>query len=720
MKLNNKKLTAKIIPATKLPRDIAQVFSYAVPSKFEKKIKIGMLVEVFFRNRKIIGVVYNLEKKIIKKTDYKLKNIENLFDDSVSLSKEQIKLAEYISDYYYTPLSLVIKTIIPTITKNKPRKKIELNRVTLRQAQDDKNVMVSLSNHNILRQTQNDISKKIKLKNKTLFIHNLQAERHSLYNEIIKKNIKGKAQALILLPEYFDVYNFAGFYKNKFGEDEVAILTSELTKNQYFSEWQKIKDGSAKIIIGTRQTIFAPFRNLKLIIADDEHSSSYKQWDMNPRYHGIKVAEKLAETWKAKIILSSPAPSVGSYYRVKNKLYGCHCEKLFVCSQTKSDEAILELNSSRVVTGLLRHSTTLSLRSIPRNDRNNNIKLIDINIERQKGNYSVLSEDLQNSLLKNIYKRKQAIIFIPRLGNNTITQCRDCHWIAQCKNCETTLISYGNYLYCQKCQEKIGLIKECPKCQGQNISSFGYGSEKIEREIEKLFANKNIKITRLDSGTASNKSKQLKIYKDFINKKIDILIGTQMVLKNWNLENLALTAILFPEIIFNQPEFNSREKSFQFLMSLYNKASANHQIIIQTHKPDNDLFKHVLRQAQDDIEKFYTDEIENRKAISENKIGYPPFAQLIKLIYKDFNSQNCQTEAERMFRALDSKIKNDQKLKNKFEIIKPFPASSYKEFNKYRWHIIIKSICKDIELRDSLLNLVKKNWIIDIDPDVVL
>ena len=695
--ISNKKLIAKIIPATKLPKDIVQVFSYVVPSKFEKKIKTGMLVEIFFRNRKIIGVVYNLEKKIIKKTDYKLKNIENLFDDSVSLSKEQIKLAEYISDYYYTPLSLVIKTIIPTITKNKPRKKIELNRVTLRQAQDD------------ILHVQNDISKKIKLKNKAFFIHNLQAERHSLYNEIIKKNIKGKAQALILLPEYFDVYNFAGFYKNKFGEDKVAILTSELTKNQYFSEWQKIKDGSAKIIIGTRQAIFAPFRNLKLIIADDEHSSSYKQWDMNPRYHGIKVAEKLAEIWKAKIILSSPAPSVGSYYEMKNSLCFKLSKNLFpvISNEAKCSEKSTNLAIS-------------TLSDFSPTARNDNLKIVDINTERQKGNYSVLSEDLQNSLLKNIYKRKQAIIFIPRLGNNTITQCRDCHWIAQCKDCETTLISYGNYLYCQKCQEKIGLIKECPKCQGQNISSFGYGSEKIEREIEKLFANKNIKITRLDSGTASNKSRQLKIYKDFINKKIDILIGTQMVLKNWNLENLALTAILFPEIIFNQPEFNSREKSFQFLMSLRNKASANHQIIIQTHKPDNDLFKCVLRQAQDDIEEFYTDEIENRKAISENKIGYPPFAQLIKLIYKDFNFKNCQAETERMFRALDNKIKNDKKLKNKFEIIRPFSASSYKEFNKYRWHIIVKSVCKDIESRNSLLNLVKKNWIIDVDPDNVL
>jgi primosomal protein N' (replication factor Y) len=672
MKNTGKILIAKIIPATKLPINVMQVFSYAVPNKFEKKIKLGMLVEILFRNRKIVGVVYDLKKEIIKKTDYKLSNIENLLDDSISLSKEQIKLAEYISDYYYTPLSLVIKIIIPTITKNKPRKKVEFNN----------NYKIP----EIKKAEMNKLLKEIKKKKKNLLIHNLQAERHYFYSNILRqaqdsaKNIKTKTQALILFPEYFDVYNFAGFYKDKFGEDKVAILTSELTKNQYFSEWQKIKNGSAEIIIGTRQAVFAPFKNLKLIIADDEHNSSYKQWDMNPRYHGIRAAEKLAESWKAKIVLSSPAPSVENYY------------------EYRSEQACL--------------STTIATITMP--------KIINTNTERQKGNYSVLSEDLQDDLLKDIYKRKQAIIFIPRLGNNTITQCRDCHWIAQCKNCETTLVSYASYLYCPKCREKIELIKKCPQCQGQNISSFGYGSEKIEREIKKLFQNKNIKINRLDSETASNKSKQIKIYKDFIDKKIDVLIGTQMVLKNWNLENLALTAILFPEIIFNQPEFNSSEKSFQFLMSACNKVNKNHKIIIQTHKPDNNLFKIIPRQAQDDMLKFYSDEIENRKAISKNGIGYPPFSQLIKLIYKDFNPENCQSETERMFRVLDSKIKNDKKLKNKFEIIKPFPASSYKEFNKYRWHIIIKSVCKDIESRNSLLNLVKKNWIIDIDPDSVL
>ena len=681
--IQNKKLIAEVVPAVKLPRDVAQIFSYAVPEKMEKRIKAGMIVEVPFRRKNIFGVVLSVKKEMPENIKFKLKEISNLPKEDLKLSGQQIQLAEFVSSYYYAPLSLVVKTIVPPVTKNKPRKEIEFNRDC--KIQEIKKVEI------------NKLFKEIKKKNKILLIHNLQSERHGLYYEVMKNTLKKNEQALILLPESFDVYNFTKFYLDKFGKDKVAVLTSELTKNQYFDQWEKIKRGSARIIIGARQAIFAPFKNLKLIIADDEHNSSYKQWDMNPRYHGIKTAEKLAEVWQAKIILSSPAPSVESYYKVKSKIFQSSTP------QPPLSGGDINFPTNKESWGRL------------------GVNIVNINTERQKGNYSVLSESLQANLLDNIYKRKQAIIFIPRLGSNTITQCKDCNWIAECVNCGTALVSYANYLYCAKCQEKINIIKKCPKCAGQNVSSFGYGSEKIEKEIKELFKNKNIKINRLDSNIASNRSKQLQIYKDFINKKIDVLIGTQMVLKNWNLENLALTAILFPEIIFNQPDFNSREKSFQFLVSVCNKANENHKIIIQTHKPDNDLFKTAFKIIKSgDFEKFYSAEIKNRSAILKTGIGYPPFSQLIKLIYKDFNSQNCQAEARRMFQALDSKITNDKNLKDKFEIIKPFPASSYKEFNKYRWHIIIKSSCEDIELRDSLLNCVKKDWIIDVDPENIL
>lgn len=253
------------------------------------------------------------------------------------------------------------------------------------------------------------------------------------------------------------------------------------------------------------------------------------------------------------------------------------------------------------------------------------------------------------------------------------------------------------------------------RCQGQNINSFGCGSEKIEQEIKDLFQNKNIKVARLDSETANNKSRQFKIYKDFIIGKIDILIGTQMVLKNWSLENLSILAIMFPEIIFNQPDFRSKEKSFQFLNSISQMANEEMRIIIQTNNIENPIYELLKNKSKND---FYKYEIEERKSIQ--KIGYPPFSQLIKLTYKDQNLKNCEDEANSMSRILQKKISGDKNLKTNFEITKPFPASNFREYGKYRYNIIIKSTCKDIESRNSLLNCIIKNWIIDIDPESVL
>ncbi len=313
MKTNQKKLIAEIIPAVKLPRNAARIFSYAVPEKFEKEIKAGMLAEIPFRNKNVTGAVYKIKENKTEEVKYKLKDIINMLDEKINLSDQQIRLAEFIADYYCAPISLVIKIMIPQIVKKEARKNIELN---------GKCEIASID-----KAEAGGILKKIKEEREILLIHDLQSARHSLYCRIIKEMVRQarhdaeNKQALILFPESFDIYNFTKFYMDKFGKDRVAVLTSELTKNQYFGEWKKIKNGSARIIIGTRQAVFAPFKNLKLIIADDEHSSSYKQWDQNPRYHGVIACRKLAGIWKAKIILSSPAPSVESYYKEKHKLY---------------------------------------------------------------------------------------------------------------------------------------------------------------------------------------------------------------------------------------------------------------------------------------------------------------------------------------------------------------------------------------------------------------
>lgn len=677
-KNKNEKLIAQVIPAVKMPRKTAHFFSYLIPEKLSSKIKGGSIVEISLRNKIVLGIVSGIKDLDIKKVNYKLKEIENILDDSMRLSKEYIQLLEYVSTYYYSPLGLVAKSALPPITKKDARKNIELNlhcKINEIEKNHIKTFLGELNN-----------------KKKVLLIHSMQSEKHHLYSEIIKKTIIQKTaqrvltgktdespknktkQALILLPEYFDIYNFSNYYAKKFGPENIAIITSELTKNQYFDEWKKIKNGKAQIIIGTRRALFAPFQNLKLIICDDEHNSSYKQWDQNPRYHGIKVAEKLAEIWKAKIILSSPTPSTESYYLLENSDQFSKIEYI-----TKRDK--------------------------------HNIDFVNMENDRKTGNYSALSEKLKKNLLKNIYNKKQVIIFIPRLGKNTITKCRDCEYIAQCKNCENILILQNNHLYCTRCKEETNLIKQCPKCKGQRINSFGYGSEEVQNEIEKLFEGKNIKIVRLDSNAVQKGVNQAKIQADFINGNIDILIGTQMVLKNWNMENISTMAILFPEIIFSQSEFKSKEKTIQFLRFISNQASGNQKVILQTNDIENKMFSYL----KNDLNNFYKEEIKSRKL--SFGISYPPFSQLIKLIYKNNNQFLSQKEAKRMYKDLKIAIEENEKMKDVFQITSPFAAFNFIEYGKYRQNIIIKSICSNIKLRDSLLEIVKQDWIIDIDPD---
>ncbi|MCK5491392.1 MAG: hypothetical protein KAI67_06160, partial [Candidatus Pacebacteria bacterium] len=267
-KKNKEYLVAQVIPAIKMPRNMAQFFSYLIPEKMAKNIEIGSIVEVHLRNKTILGIVREIQSLDPEKINYKLKEITNVLDNTMQLSKKHIQLLQFVATYYYSPLSLVAKSVLPPITKKDARKNINLN-TNCRIKKIEKNLTKTFFNES---KDQENI----------LLIHNLQSEKYNIYSEIIRKVIVQKnktnipKQILLLLPEYFDIYNFSNFYVEEFGIDNIAIITSELTKNQYFEEWKKIKSGKAQITISTRQAVFAPFQNLKLIICDDEHNSSYK------------------------------------------------------------------------------------------------------------------------------------------------------------------------------------------------------------------------------------------------------------------------------------------------------------------------------------------------------------------------------------------------------------------------------------------------------------
>lgn len=648
---------AEVIPAANLPRDLAQFWSYRIPAALQKTIKVGDAVKIPFGRKEIMGVVASFHKEV--ETKFKIKDIKEILP-GFSLSQEQLAVARFVSDYYFVSLALVIKTILPPVTKRDARTKIKLNPAPLVGT--------------VSKETLTNIRQAIKAADRCLLLHSLGSERHDLYRILIDKQ-SDTSQTLLMLPESFDTYSIAQFYIDRFGEERVAILSGDITQNQYFSEWQKVKSGQARVILGTRQAVFAPFVKLKLVIADEEHNSSYKQWDQNPRYHGVDTAIRLASLHGAKILLSSPTPSLESYYRAR------------------ADFHLIDISAKPQARA----------------------QVVDMDTERKMGNYTFISEKLQEALFTNIYAKKQALIFIPRLGEKTIHQCKDCGYIAECETCQGPLIGYKSKLYCPRCKELHEPLQACPQCHGQNISAFGGGSERIFAEVEALFEGKNINIVQLDSSTSKGAKQNQKIFADFQKGKIDILIGTQMVWKNFVNADLAVIAVIFPEIIFSSPGFRSREKSRQFLNKIYQLASSK-TVIIQSRKPDHKYFDEIRHQTAED---FYEEELKSR-SVSLSPFPYPPVGKLIKLIYKHTDNQTCQKDAKWQYEILQKEI-FDRNWRDTFEIMTPFPAQSFREYGKYRYHIIIKyKNGLDMQVRDALLRSVKNDWIIDVDPDEIL
>lgn len=648
---------AEVIPAVKLPRALTQSFSYQVPEEMKETLAIGGAVMIPFGRREILGIVKNFSAAA--PADFQMKEIKSLVPE-LNLTAKQLALAEYVSGYYAANLSLTIRLMLPEVTKRESRRGIELA------APDALPEIEPL----LCEKVRSGLRERKRL----LLLHSLHQERHALYREIAAEQDPA-GQTLLLLPEYFDIYESAQYYIDAFGREKVAILCSDITKNQYFAEWKKAKSGQARIVISTRQGVFAPLRNLRLIIVDEEHNSSYKQWDQNPRYHAATAAVELARIHEAAIILASPAPTLESF---------CRTEEDF----TLLDVSRLPANSPRI---------------------------LDFGAERKSGNYSFLFEELRTALLQKIYEKKQALIFIPRLGEKTLHQCRDCGFIAECATCRNPLIGYKNKLYCPRCKELHEPLTACPQCQGQNLGAFGGGSQRIFQELEALFADKNIRIVELDSSTSADGGKNRKIYADFLHGRIDILVGTQMVWKNWHLPNLALVAVIFPEIIFNSPGFRSRERARQFLARLYAFA-AEKTVILETHKPDHRYFTEIRTLP---AAAFLREELANRQP-SLPGIPYPPFGKMVKLVWKDSDPRACEKEAKWQYELFKKEIW-EGKLGNSFEIMPPFPAQSYREHGKYRWHLILK--CRQDaprEIRDQLLASAKENWILDVDPDEIL
>lgn len=654
-----------ITPLIKIPFDRDQFFYYLS----DEKLPAGSLVSVPLFKKNVVGVV--IENKNTSFPDKKiiLKKIDKVLEKNF-LTAKQLALANYISNYYFVSLGIVLKNFVPKRVSEKNKKKMPC---------PEKQEIITAKKIT-LTDEQTQAVKSISQKNKSHFLlfgpagsGKTEVYIHSIL-ELKKQNPKN--QFLILVPEKTLTPQALERYGEYFPKKEIALLSSNLSSGAFFANWQKIKSGEARIIIGTRMAVFAPFQKLALIVIDEEQDMSFKQWEMNPRYDARTVAEELTHLHNCKLVRGSATPSIETYFKTQQKQY-----------------ELLTLSSSYSP----KNTTTQKVHST--------VELVDMKKERWMKNYSCISKKLKSEIAYALKNKLQTILFINRQGMSNFSVCKSCKTVLKCPDCNRALIYVNSGEYkCSHCTFISSAIPSCSKCQGIEFGNVGLGTQKVEKEVQNFFPG--ARILRLDSSKSKEKDFQKIAYTKFSSGLVDILIGTQMITKGWDLPLMELVSVIDADNMFTLPDFRIEEKAWQDLVQLSGRVSRPGakfpgRIIIQTYHPENKLLNLVV---QNNFTAFYQKELPDRELLH-----YPPFGKIAKLVIEDYNQKKVLAESKRVFALL---IKADSEC----TISAPADCFVPKIRRKYRQQMIIKFQKQLPEKISSVLKSLPAGWIIDIDP----
>ena len=351
-----------------------------------------------------------------------------------------------------------------------------------------------------------------------------------VYLQLIQEVIEKNKTAIVLVPEISLTPQMLDRFISRFGKEKIAVLHSKLSIGERHDEWEKIRKRKKKIVIGARSAIFAPVENLGIVIIDEEHDSSYKS-EANPKYNAKEVAKYLCKENNCPLLLGSATPDLNTYYKAIEE------EKIELLRLTK------RANNS----------------SLPE------VQVIDLKQELANGNRSMLSMELYDSIEENLKQKRQTILFLNRRGYSTFIMCRNCGYTVKCKNCNISLTyhSYEKKLKCHYCGYEENLVTICPECHSEKIRYFGTGTQKLEQEIHKQFPQATT--IRMDVDTVTKKNSHEQILNKFKNEGVDILIGTQMVVKGHHFPNVTLVGVIAADSSLNIDDYRANEKTFQIL-----------------------------------------------------------------------------------------------------------------------------------------------------------
>ena len=717
--------------------EIDRPFTYKVTEELLDIIEVGHRVKVPFgvKNKPTEAFVLGLKCEGIENVK-KIKYISSILDDIPILTRDDLKLVDFLRENYLCKYIDAIRTIIPSGLskgiKNKKKTVIVFNKELDGMFKDKDNYVkivvlikekdgeltkseiindYSLSSYslnkliengyllaedrviyryntrsyieeskNILNDEQKYAFNKILNSDKKGFLLKgvTGSGKTEVYMNLVGETLKEGKSAIVLVPEISLTPQMIERFKGRFGKD-VALFHSKLSQGERFDEWYRIKRGEARLVVGARSAIFLPLDNLGIIIIDEEHENTYKS-EQNPKYSTKEVAKFLSEIKGCKYILGSATPSIETYYEALN--------------------GKLEL---------------VEIKNRVRNRPLPQMEIVDMREELKSRNLSLLSRSLYNEMKETLEKKEQIILFLNRRGFSSFVSCRSCGYVFKCPECDLSMTYHKNgYLICHYCGRAQREQKVCPECGSKYVKFFGAGTQRVEEEVKKYFPK--ARVMRMDVDTTRNKDSHENIYNAFKSGEGDILIGTQMVSKGLDFKNVTLVGVLAADISLNIPDYRSSERTYQIITQVAGRAGRGEKkgkVVIQTYTPNSLSLQYAIENNYNDL---YNEEIKVRKIMN-----YPPFSTifLINSISKDEGKlkEFMNKVGESLRKLLDSR--------EDIQILGPVPCIITKLKDNYRWQIIIKGNLdnnlklkiKDIlyELNKSVYNEIRISM--DINPN---
>jgi primosomal protein N' (replication factor Y) len=688
------------------------VFDYSFPD--ELPVRPGCRVRVPLRNRDATGTVL----AVVEAQDlgFATRPLSSLIDPEPLLTSELLDLAQWISQYYGSSMESVIRSLLPesvrseehqaksqkivrlrkiptadileSFGKKAPKQQLILTRLLQQDDQKillaelgkgagasvkslEKSGLVEIADEAIRREPDADLNEQI-IESHPLSLNNEQSEALSAISDLIDHPGKpllllgvtgsGKTEiylqaaryaldqqktVLVLVPEISLTPQTVRRFKARFAalNDQVAVLHSHLSQGERFDEWHRIRKGKARIVIGARSAVFAPLPHLGLILVDEEHDNSYKQ-DTTPRYHGRDVAVLRGHIEKCAVVLGSATPSLESFH---------HCQE---------GKYLLQRLNVRADS----HSMPL-------------VRVIDMRIEQQKhkNSHTIFSDKLRQGLELRLERGEQSILFLNRRGFARSLQCPACGHACQCPHCAIALTYHrtDERLMCHICGFQSIVPRKCPECKDPAIALQGYGTQKVEEVLAKIIPK--ARIARIDADAMRKKNTLRDMLNAFKSKKIDILIGTQMIAKGLHFPNVTLVGILNADIGLHVPDFRASERTFQLITQVAGRAGRGElegEVIVQTSTPHAPAIQYARRH---DFDGFSEQELEFRR-----EFQFPPFGRCAVLTVRSTHERRAEFTLQTLHRRLE-----ENKPKH-LTVSEPLPSPLVRSHGQFRFQVTLR------------------------------